>query len=202
MKNYTIIFLLMYTMLLQAQHKEKHASFLNKTEFKVGYYGNLFSANGINLGMEYLWKEINKEKERKKGKKTINHQFLFNGSLGYSTNFFNKTDNGLYTYSGLIWRRTSPKRWQFQVELNPLGYYRSFLPETFEVKGNNVSKVKFPGRSYYSPSIGFGIGRLRKNKTHSGWYLNLNYALITNYNAGVLDIVSIQYGHRFNFKKK
>ena len=192
----------MSTMHLSAQDKTDGTSFLDKTEFKVGYYGNLSTANGFNLGAEYLWKENNKIKEKKKGQKIIKHQLLFNGSLGYSTNFTNQTDNGLHTYYGLIYRRTSPKRWQINVELNPLGYYRSFLTETFEVKRDNVSKVKLPGRDYYSPSIGFGIGRLRKGKTHSGWYLNLNYALRTPYNTGVLDIVSIQYGHRFNFKKK
>ncbi len=202
MKKYTIIFLLIYALQLQAQSRADGITFLNRTEFKVGYYGNVFSENGLNLGIEYLWKEKEKVKEKKRGQKIITHQLLFNGSLGYATNFTNKTDNGLYTHYGLIWRRTSPKRWQLNLELNPLGYYRSFLPETFEVKGDEVSKVKFPGRSYYAPSVGFGIGRLRKGKRRSGWYLNLNYALRTPYNAGTLDILSIQYGHRFNFKKK
>lgn len=197
-----IIFLLIYAIHLQAQSKAEGSSFLNRTEFKVGYYGNLFWDNGLHLGAEYAWKEKKKVKEKKKGPKTITHQFLFNSSIGYSTNFNNQTDNGLYTHAGLIWRRTSPKRWQVQVALNPLGYYRAFLSETFEVKGDDVSKVRFPGRSYYAPSIGFGIGRLRRGKRRSGWYLNLNHALRTHYNAGALDTFSVQYGHRFNFKKK
>lgn len=200
MKKYTILFLLIYTINLKAQSQRDNSSFLNKTEFKVGYYGNLIWNNGINFGAEYVWKE--KVKEKRKGSKTITHQLLFNGSLGYSTNFTVKTENSLRTYYGLIWRRTSPKRWQLNVELNPLGYYRSFLPETFEVNGDEVSKVKFPGRSYYAPSFAIGIGRLRKEKKLSGWYLNLNVALKTPYNAGTLPMLSLQYGYRFNFKKK
>ncbi len=203
MKKYSIIFLLTYAINSQAQQgRIDSSSFLDKTEFKVGYYGNLLWDNGLNLGAEYAWKEKKKVKETKKGQKTITHQFLVNGNLGYSTNFANKTDNGLHTYYGLIWRRTSPKRWQFQVELNPLGYYRSFLPETFKVDGGDVSKVRLPGRGYYTPTIAFGIGRLRNGKRRSGWYLNFNCAFRTNYNAGVLPTYSIQYGHRFNFKKK
>ncbi len=200
MKKFNIIFLLIAALSLQAQSQTDGSSFLNQTQFKVGYYGSLLFDNGLNLGAEYQWKEKEKVKEKKKGQKTIRQQLLFNGSLGYSTNFTLQTDNGLQTYYGLIWRRTNHKRRQINIELNPLGYYRSFLPEAFEVEGNEVSKVRFPGRSYYAPSISFGIGRLRKKKRNAGWYLNFNYSMRMPYNAGALPVFSIQYGHRFNFK--
>ncbi|MRH99513.1 hypothetical protein GH721_03110 [Kriegella sp. EG-1] len=202
MKELTIIFLLISIINVHSQSKLNDSSFLNRTEFKIGYFGNLSSDIGLNVGAEFIWKEKIKIKEKKKGTKKITHQLLLNSSLGYATNFTNQTDNGFHTYYGLIWRRTSPKRWQLNVELNPLGYYRSFLPKTYEVKGDEVSKVKFPGRSYYAPSITFGIGRKRLEKRRSGWYLNLNYTLRTPYNAGTLPSLTLQYGHRFNFKKK
>ncbi|WP_024771905.1 hypothetical protein [Aquimarina macrocephali] len=202
MKIRSIIFLLMAAVNLQAQSQTSSASFLDRTEFKIGYYGNIVWDNGLNIGAEYAWKKYVKIKERKKGQKIITHQFLFNGSLGYSTNFSTQTDNGLSTYYGLIWRRTNPKGKQYNVELNPLGYYRSFLPETYEVKGDHVSKVSLPGRGYYAPSIAIGIGKLRKGKKRSGWYLNLQCTLRTNYNTGTLPVFSLQYGHRFNFKRK
>jgi len=170
--------LLILVLHVNAQSQTEHSSFLHKTEFKVGYYGNLLFDNGLNLGAEYLWKEKQKVKEKKKGQKTITHQLLFNGSLGYSTNFTNQTDNGLHTYYGLIWRRTNPKRRQINIEINPLGYYRSFLPETFEVKGDEVSKVSFPGRSYYAPSIAIGIGRLRKGMHYPPFHYNTVIDLI------------------------
>ncbi|TYA71945.1 hypothetical protein [Seonamhaeicola marinus] len=202
MKKYCVILILICTISIHAQNQTNEHSFLNKAEFKVGYYGNLLWDNGLNSGIEYLWKEKVVVKAKKKGQKIIVHQFLFNGSLGYATNFANKTDNGLHTYYGLIWRRTNPKRRQFHIEVNPLGYYRSFLKETFEVKGDNVSKVKFPGRHYYAPSMAIGIGRQRKEKRRSGWYLNFNYTLRMPYNTGVLPNFSLQYGYRFNFKNK
>ena len=205
MKKFNIIFLLIAALNFQAQSQTESSSFLEKTEFKVAYYthlGNLLGENGLNFGAEYKWKEKRKLKEKKKGPKTITHQFLLHGSLGYSTNFTSQTNNGLQTYYGLIWRRTGSKRWQLNIELNPLGYYRSFLPEAFEVKGDEVSKVRFPGKSYYAPSFAFGIGRLRKGKRHSGWYLHFNYSQRSPYNSGALPVFSLQYGHRFNFKKK
>lgn len=203
MKKYIIISLLIYTVNIQAQQSLiDDSSFLDRTEFKVGYYGNLLWDNGINLGAEYTWREKKKVKETKKGQKTVTHQFLFNGSIGYSTNFANKTDNGLHTYYGLIWRRTSPRRWQLHVSLNPLGYYRSFLPETYEVKGGNVEKVFLPGRGYYNPTLSVGIGRQRKGKTRSGSYFNITFSPRFNYNAGTFPTLFLQYGFRFNFKNK
>lgn len=202
MKKYSIILLLIASVKLQAQSLSNSSSFLDKTEFKVGYSGNILWDNGLNVGAEYLWKEKIKVKERKRGQKTIIHQLLFNGSIGYSTNFSNKTDNGLSTYFGLILRRTNTKGKQLSLEINPLGYYRSFLPETYEVKGGDVSKVRFPGRSYYSPSIAIGLGKLRKGKIRSGRYINLRYTIRTPYNAGTLPVLSLEFGYRFNFKKK
>ncbi len=202
MKKYSIVFLLLFAMNLNGQQLPNNNPFLDKTTFKIGYHGDLINTSGLQLGAEYAWKEKIKIKEKKKGPKSITHQYLLHSNLGYSTNFRNKTDNGLQVYAGIIWRRTNPKRWQFNLEINPLGYYRSILPETYEVQESEVSKIKFPGRSYYAPSIGFGTGRQRPGKRRSGWYLNLNYTLRTPYNAGTLPTLSIQYGHRFNFKKK
>jgi hypothetical protein len=88
------------------------------------------------------------------------------------------------------------------MSFNPLGYYRSFLPETYEVKGDEVTKVLFPGRSYYAPSFSIGLGKLRKGKKLTGRYFNINLMYRTPYNAGTLPSISFQYGYRFNIKKK
>lgn len=202
MNKYKIVFLLIWALNLQAQSQKECSTFLDKTEFKAGYYGTLLFDNGLNIGAEYLWKEKKKIKEKENGQKVTTHQLLINSSIGYSTNFSNQSNRGLYTHFGLIYRRTGTKRWQLNVALNPLGYYRAFLPETFEVKDGTVSKVKFPGRNYYAPSFAIGIGKLRKNKRRSGWYLNMHIAFRTPYNGGFLPNISFQYGQRFNFKKK
>lgn len=202
MKQYVLLLVLISAICFHAQCQADTTSFLHKTEFKVGYYGNLIWNNGLNLGAEYAWKERKRVKEKKVGQKIVTHQLLFNGNIGFSTNFSNQTENSFHTYYGLIWRRTGPRRWQLNVELNPLGYYRSILPETFEVEGDEVSKVKFPGRSYYAPTVAIGLGRQRKDKRLSGWYLNLNIGIRTPYNASTLPMISLQYGNRFNFKRK
>lgn len=197
MKYFTITLLIIFSIRIQSQSPTDGYECSNKVEFKIGYYGNFEWDNGLNFGAEYLWKEKTKIKRRKKGLKTTTHQLLFNGSLGYSKNFTNKTDNGLTTYLGFIYRKTGTKGSQFNIEINPLGYYRSVLPETFEVNENEVSEVTIPGRNYYAPSIAIGIGGLFQNDTSSAWYLNLNCTLRTPYNAGILPTFSLQFGHRF-----
>ncbi len=176
--------------------------FWDRTEVKVGLVGTVFWNNGLSVGAEYLWKENRKTKTRRGKERTNTHQFLFNGNLGFVTNFSSKTDTGAYTNYGLTWRRTNKKGKQFHIELNPLGYYRSFLPETYEVMGDEVDKVFLPGRGYYAPSLSVGIGRQRKGKVRSGSYFNINYTMITPYNSGALPTFSFQYGFRFNFKNK
>lgn len=177
-------------------------SFLDRTEFKVSYSGNIFWNNGLNFGAEYLWIENKKTKNRKRGQRTNTHQFLLNGTLGVTTNFSSKTDTGIFTNYGVTWRRTNKKGKQFSIAFNPLGYYRSFLPETYKVTGDNVDKIFLPGRGYYAPSISVGIGKQRKGKKLTGRFFNVNLMLRTPYNAGTLPAINLQYGYRFNFKKK
>ncbi|EDP70833.1 hypothetical protein FBALC1_08738 [Flavobacteriales bacterium ALC-1] len=147
-------------------------SFLERTEFKVSYSGSIFWNNGINLGAEYLFKEYTKVKNRKRGLRTNTHQFLLNGTLGFTTNFSTKTDTGIFTNYGITWRRTNKKGKQFSIAINPLGYYRSFLPETYKVTGDNVEKVFLPGRGYYAPSLTIGIGKQRLVK-NTGRFFNI-----------------------------
>jgi hypothetical protein len=179
-----------------------NTTFLERTEFKVAYSGNIFWNNGLNFGAEYLLVENRKVKNRKRGQRTNTHEFLLNGTLGVSTNFSSQTDTGMFTNYGIMWRRTNKKNKQFSIAFNPLGYYRSFLPETYEVTDDNVEKVFLPGRGYYAPSLTVGIGKQRKGKKITGRYFNVNLMLRTPYNAGTLPAINLQYGYRFNFKKK
>lgn len=194
--------LLLFTLKLTAQDVNASSSFLEKTDFKVGYFGNLSSNHGLNLGAEYLWKEKIKIKERRTRQKTIRRHLLLNGSLGYSTNFATPSQNGIFASSGLLFRRVNNKNGALLVELSPLGLYRSVLPKTYEVVGEEVTSISFPGRSYFAPSLAIGIERFRKADKRSAWYLNLQYTLLTNYNASVLPIVSLHFGHKFSFNNK
>lgn len=175
-------------------------SFLEITEFKLGYFGNSLWNPGLSSGAEYLIREKVRIKERKRGNKTISNQLLLNGNLGFYWD--PRSHVGVFTNYGITWRRTNNKGKQISVEFNPLGYERSFLPETYEVKNGEVDKVFLPGRSYYAPSLSLGFGRLRKGKKLTASYFNINFKLLTPYNTGSLPQISFNYGYRFKLKKK
>ncbi len=52
-------------------------SFIDRTEFKVTYSGNIFWNNGLNFGAEYLLKEYTKVKNRKRGQRSNTHTKFF-----------------------------------------------------------------------------------------------------------------------------
>ena len=201
MKNIIFAYSLFSTVALHAQDMTA-PTLMERIEFKVGYVGNIAWNNGLDIGAEYLWKENVKIKQKKRGQKTIKHHLLLAGNLAFTNNFSSETDAGAFTTFGLAWRRTNHKGRQFRIELNPLGYYRSFLPETFEVVDDDVNRIFLPGRNYYAPSLSFGIGRQREDKKLSGWYLNLNFMYRMPYNTGLLPALYFQYGYRFNAKKR
>jgi hypothetical protein len=182
------------------QPENSSSNFMDKTEFRAGYYGNFYWNPGLTFGAEYLWKEKVRIKEKKRRTKVITKQWLLNGTFGVSWD--PRTELGVFTNYGILWCRTNTKGKQINIQFNPLGVYRAFLPETYEVSGDNVDKVFLPGRNYYAPSISFGLGKLRKGKKLTGRYLNITYMLRTPYNANSLPSFAIEYGYRFNFKKK
>lgn len=184
---------------MKVEFNKVPTSFWNRTEFKVGYFGNMLWNPGLNGGAEYLIREKVKTKERKKGPKTIIKKTLLNGNFGFYWD--PKSHIGTFTNYGILWRRTNPNGKQINVQFNPLGYYRSFLPETYEVSNNRVRKVPLPGRSYFAPSLSVGVGKLRKTSKLTGRYLNLNFMVLTPYNTNILPLVSITYGYRFKIQK-
>lgn len=175
-------------------------NFLERTEFRAGYYGNYYWNPGITVGAEYLLKEKVYIKAKRRRTKTITKQWLLNGTFGMSWD--PRTELGVFTNYGLLWRRTNSKGKQLHIQFNPLGVYRAFLPETYEVSGEEVDKVFLPGRNYFAPSISVGFGKLRQGKKLTGRYLNVTYMLRTPYNTGSLPSIAVEYGFRFNFKKK
>lgn len=199
-KHIGILLLLISTQLMGQDLSEQ--SFIERTDFKIGYFGNVIWNQGISIGGEYKWKEKTKVKQSKKGERISTRQLLISSTIGYTENPGTLTDNGILVNAGLIWRKTKPRGTQFSWEITPLGYFRSILPQTFEVDGDNVTEVNGAGNNYYAPSVAFGIGRYRADRRRSGWHINLRLGVRTPYNGDLLPTVSLEFAQRFNFKKR
>ncbi len=204
MRQLPLVFLILNSYSLFAQNKSDHSiinskSLYDRIEFKASYTGNILWNQGITIGAEYLWRQKAYEKKKKRGTKLITHQYVLQSEIGFTFMPATQTDTGLLTSLGLIWRRTNPKGKQISIGINPIGLYRSILPEVYEVKGDDVQKKTLAGRIYYAPSLTFGFGKFRKNKALSGRYFNFNFGIRTPYNASILPTFTVSYGYRFKF---
>ena len=194
MKQLFFLVLLLGPIYLSGQKSIQKASstFNNNLELRVGYFGNNIWNPGLIVTPEYTIEKWTKEK---KGKTKI-RQVVGNANLGF---FWNpQTHVGTFTSLGLAYRKTNNKKIQTTIGINPLGYYRAFLHETYEVSDEGtVTSKPLASRGYFAPSIIIGIG---KKKTKRNWFFNIHFMLLNKYNLGNQSLGSIEYGYRFGGK--
>ncbi len=175
--------------------------FKDRLSYYSAYSGNNIFNPGLKFGLDYnIYSKI-KQKNKGNKIKTRNHHLKMDGNLGFYWD--PKSQIGVYTNYGLVYTKTHTKGFQYQIGLNPIGYYRSFLPETYEVTDDwEVKKVTLPGRNYYAPTFLIGIGKTRKGKQLNSWFLNINSMLLVPYNSRFMPLFYLEYGYRFNFQKR
>ncbi len=184
-----------------ASSQERNDSILNrKIKYNYSYFANSFKNPGLNFGIEYVLKQKVRIRNKKRGNKEIfkikTTQLNLSGNLGFYIH--PKNHVGIFTYYGINYRKTKSRGFQYTLGLNPLGYYRSFLPETYKVDiGGNVKKIIFPGNSYFAPNLIIGIGRYRKIKRVKTWFVNLQTMILTPYNANFVPLFNFEFGFRF-----
>jgi hypothetical protein len=162
----------------------------------AAYSGNNIIYPGLKVGMEYNLLSRLKQKEKHGLLKTKTHQIFADGNVGF---YWNPNRHvGVYTNYGLTYRKTFNKGFQYQMGLNPIGYYHAFLPETYEVTSNwEVVKKTLPGRDYFAPSFKIGVGGVKKGKCMKSWFVNVNSLLLLHYNGHCMPLFFLEYGYRF-----
>ncbi len=189
------LLLLFFPMLLLGQQNHEKTLFndADKLALRVGYFGNNVWNPGMIVTPEYTLGEWAKTK---KGK-TKTRQVLLNANLGF---FWNpQTHTSTFTSLGVAYRKTNNKNFQSTIGLNPLGYNRTFLHETYEVSDEGtVTSKPLASRGYFAPSFIIGIG---KKKAKRDWFFNLHFMFLNNYNLGTLRLGNIEFGYRFGGKK-
>jgi hypothetical protein len=193
--KYLILFVLILSpLVLSAQ---KPADEVKRLDLSVAYYGNNVWNPGVKTGVEYIWKEWLKEKEKHGKTGTKANRLIFNGDAGLYWDPMNYT--ALFLYSGLRYRHINPKGFHYYFGASPAAVYRSFLTETYEVSSQGeVSSVSCPGRAYYAPTLMFGIGMEHPELQRKGWFISLDLMFLTHYNANFVPLLNFAYGFRFN----
>lgn len=205
MKQVVFLLLLSTSYLSSAQDPANQTPERKGLRYNGSYYGNSLWNPGLKVGATYLWKERTTSKTKTRGKKEISkikkYQLLLAGNLGFYVD--PKSHLGVFNHYGISYRKINAEGKQKTIGISPLGYYRSFLPETYEVSENeSVRKVTLPGRSYYSPVLTLGYGKTRGEKKLNEWFFNLNIMILYPYNADFLPLLNLEYGYSFDLKKK
>jgi len=196
MKKFIVITFIIMSSILFAQNDTI------SIDYNISCFVNNLWNSGLKFGTEYILKQqINKKQQndRKKKKKVKIQELILNADGGFYWDPMSHI--AFFLFSGIKYRNTATEKFQWNIGLNPIGYYRSFLPETYEVNDNGeIKKIFLPGKSYYSPSLTIGIGKYRKDKKMKAWFLNFNFMLLYKYNADLLPLINTVYGYRFDWK--
>lgn len=192
MMKKTIYFLfLFFPILLMGQQNQEKKEFndTDKLAFRLGYFGNNIWNPGMVFTPEYT---LGAWVKTKKGKTKV-RQVVLNANLGF---FWNpQTHTSTFTSLGVAYQKTNNKKFQHTIGLNPIGYYRSFLHETYEVSDAGVVTSKpMASIGYYAPSFIIGIG---KKKPKRDWFFNLHFMILNKYNLDNQQLGSIEFGYRF-----
>jgi len=105
---------------------------------------------------------------------------------------------GLFINAG--WQRKTiyPNRFFISWAANPIGLFRSFLHETYEVSPDGeISKVTLPGRLYLAPSFQTSLGRVSKKHPDRSCFARLNMILLIPYNTFIMPLLNVEVGCTF-----
>ncbi len=168
-------------------------------DLSISYFGNSVVYPGLKFGAEYVFHSHTKAKTGHKNKLKT-HQWVAMGNAGFFWHPRNYT--AFFTDFGVLYRHTGTKGFFWHMGLSPAGVMGTFFNETYDVSPEgDVTKPGLPSRWYYSPDFLAGIGHTRK-KGGSAWFLNLRFDGMVTYNAALNMLVSLEFGFKFNMKRK
>jgi len=156
--------------------------YLGKSRTQLAYYGNNIWNPGIKAGMLFPFRNNSSD------------GFFLSSQAGII--FDPGSQVLLFSYHGLSYRRTRETGRDISFGLHPLGFARSFLPETYEYLDGEIEQVKLPGRFYYGPELGIGTGKHLK-KSQYRLYSRLSVLTLLPYNTGAMYFINLEIGLEF-----
>lgn len=174
----------------------------------LSYLGNNMFHPGLHAELEKSWLVKHKHETRTKKKwgeytLTKSKELLPTAGLGFYVH--PRTHTAVFADVGLKFRKTRSNsyrdvmgRWYLS---GGVGVYRTFLPETYEIKGDDIKKVPLAGRTFLYPYLKFGREKSwRKNPNHA-MFASFTFMFLQNYNNTTVPIANYQIGYRFKITK-
>ncbi len=172
---------------------------INKEElsYTISYFGNNLWNEGMRLGVESPKDQFTKTKKGKDLEILKSYSASLNGYRD------NGAHTGVFITAGWSKKKLYPNRFNISSSLEPMGVYRSFLPETYKVdEDGEINKVFLPGRFYLASSASAGIGRVNKKKPDNGWHARVNVTALYPYSRAIVPLVNIELGYHFKINTK
>lgn len=101
---------------------------------------------------------------------------------------------GVYLHAGIGYAMQLSEVSVLEWGVMPVGLYRSWLPQTFEVNdAGEVSVVSLPGNWYFSPSVSVRWARILR-LMEGEWYIGIKGMALTPYNTSFLPLLLLEAG--------
>ncbi|MFW6226665.1 MAG: hypothetical protein ACOC31_01025 [Bacteroidota bacterium] len=168
----------------------------NQYIYAVGYHGNTLWNPGINAGVE-IPRSFETTTNRKE--QTIRKFKFWQADAGFFAD--RRTELGLYAHGGLTWRRQKSDKPYWQLGVSPVGFYRSFLPNTYEFTDeglvtDTVESLTLAGNFYFAPAFSLQTGKISSSNPLSNWFAEINIITLMPYNTYIMPLVNVKVGYR------
>lgn len=190
--------LFLFHLLFSLQTSAQKAPEWLKTQFAVGYYGNLATNPGLAARFEYGFYEKIKNKTKAKRGKSVMKYKTNRLEIAPEIGFFYDRKSSFNTFShiNLQYKRINHHHWLFVPSVG-FGGLISFIPNVYDA-GSNFEFKKVASNAYWCPKIGLEVGRLSPTqKGVKGLYLSISSQFLVNYNGGTVPLPAIEIGRRF-----
>lgn len=168
-----------------------------KTNLTLAYFGNNLWNPGLKFGLEQCGKDSYKSVKRRGKDKIITKYWFLKGDIG---GYWDPRSHvGLFANVGIGRRKLRPSGVFTHWGISPLGLYRSFYPETYEVLDDGtVQQISAAGRAYFSPVLTLGFGKPANRNVNRNWFFNFHVMGLNSYNGHWLPLLNIEYGYFLN----
>ncbi|MEZ4776230.1 MAG: hypothetical protein R3D00_23855 [Bacteroidia bacterium] len=164
--------------------------------FSLGYYGNNLWNPGFSFDTDYTFRETKADDDKSRSYlKQLSAQVKL---AGYADpNIY----QARFVQAGFRYRKIKPRGFYCMLGISPLGLYRSFLPETYQVSSKgDVTKITIPGRWYFAPEVSAGLGKVTSIQNPTGVYAHIHLMVLMPYNTYVLPLLNVELGYQFAIK--
>lgn len=133
------------------------AQFKNLESVSISYYGEMIIHPGVKICADYNLKEWDKTKITKKdSSKTINKSLLISPAFGF---FYHKRyQTGLSIIPECKYKKRNKKGGFYELGIG-LGYFRSFIPNTYEVNSSGEVNKTIAGHNYFASNYFVSFGK-------------------------------------------